>query len=297
MTSALRKVSARPAEAGRASGTLAVTERLYVEQDMPKCEAHALARGLAVVYSTRCPGKPTPSEDSAALLPVGEHHAILAVADGVGGQPSGGAASRLTVQALAAAAGQGLDANGSLRPAVLDGFEAANQAVRALGAGAATTLIVVTLHHQPGMRAAARVYHAGDSMALILGNRGRVKHRTVSHSPVGYAEEAGLINERTALRHAERHLVSNALGSDQMKIEIGPSLELSALDTLVLGSDGLFDNLSTQAIVERARKGPLPLAGRRLADDCAARMRSQNGNGHGKPDDLTFILWRGSRKA
>ena len=274
MTSALRKVSARPAEAGRASGTLAVTERLYVEQDMPKCEAHALARGLAVVYSTRCPGKPTPSEDSAALLPVGEHHAILAVADGVGGQPSGGAASRLTVQALAAAAGQGLDANGSLRPAVLDGFEAANQAVRALGAGAATTLIVVTLHHQPGMRAAARVYHAGDSMALILGNRGRVKHRTVSHSPVGYAEEAGLINERTALRHAERHLVSNALGSD-----------------------GLFDNLSTQAIVERARKGPLPLAGRRLADDCAARMRSQNGNGHGKPDDLTFILWRGSRKA
>ena len=275
-----------------------MTERLYVEQDMPKCEAHALARGLAVVFSTRCPGKPTPSEDTAGLLPVGEHHAVLAVADGVGGHACGGAASKAALEMLAASVRtRGLGPDHSLRGAILDGFEAANGAVCALGSGAATTLIVATVHHEPGRPAAARVYHAGDSMALILGNRGRVKHRTVSHSPVGYAEEAGLLDERAALRHAERHVVSNALGSDQMKIEIGPSLELAALDTIVLGSDGLFDNLSTDAIVERTRKGPLPAAGRRLVADCTARMTSPATNGHGKPDDLTFILWRGRRGA
>ena len=58
--------------------------------------------------------------------------------------------------------------------------------------------------------------------------------RTVAHSPVGYAEEAGLLDREEAIHHAHRHLVSNMLGMPEMHIEVGPPLTLDARDTIVL---------------------------------------------------------------
>ena len=42
-----------------------------------------------------------------------------------------------------------------------------------------------------------------------------------------------------------------------MRIEIGPAVCLSQLDTVVIASDGLFDNLSIQEVVGSMRKGML----------------------------------------
>ena len=42
-----------------------------------------------------------------------------------------------------------------------------------------------------------------------------------------------------------------------MRIEIGPAVCLSQLDTVVIASDGLFDNLSIQEVVGSMRKGKL----------------------------------------
>src|SRR5690606_2144872 len=102
-----------------------------------------------------------------------------------------------------------------------------------------------------------RPYHVGDSAILLTGQRGKLKMQTIAHSPIGYAVEAGLMREEEAIHHEERHVISNVIGSDQMRIEIGPPVEMARRDTLVLASDGLLDNLLPSEIVGYVRSGPL----------------------------------------
>ena len=261
--------------------------RAFFNRDMKSGEIHPLCGGLASVYSARCEKKDALNEDAAALISLGAASAVLLVADGLGGGPSGQEASSLAVQTVVDSITEGMREDLMLRTAILNGLEAANQAVQALGTGAATTIAIVEL--QDGI---ARPYHVGDSMILIVGQRGKIKLQTISHSPVGFAVEAGIMDEREAMFHDDRHVVSNVVGCPQMKIELGPSVKLAPRDSVVLASDGLFDNLYVEEIVSRVCKGPLEPATRRLADDSHRRMNTPEGSHPSKPDDLTFVLFR-----
>jgi serine/threonine protein phosphatase PrpC len=174
-----------------------------------------------------------------------------------------------------------------LRAGILNGIEAANEAVRELGTGAATTLALVEI--QDGV---IRPYHVGDSAILVTGQRGKVKLQTIPHSPIGYAVEAGLMKEEEAIYHEERHVISNVIGSDQMRIEIGPPTQLAPRDTLLLASDGLFDNLLPDEIIETIRSGPLDEAVGTLVQTAQERMAGPIGDAPSKPDDLTVIAFR-----
>jgi serine/threonine protein phosphatase PrpC len=261
--------------------------KLYLHQDMEQSQRHAIAGGSAAIYTARCPASETPNEDAAALIPCDGQSGILAVADGLGGARAGDHAATLAVQALATAVERAFQSAVMLRTAVLDGFEAANRAVQALGVGAATTLAVAEIQEDT-----VRPYHVGDSMILIAGGRGKIKLQTTSHSPVGFAVEAGLLDEREAMHHADRHLVSNVIGSAEMRIEIGSALRLAPRDTLLLASDGLFDNLHIREIVDRLRRGPLDAAVERLARDSTRRMKRPEPDQPSKPDDFTVIAFR-----
>ncbi len=129
-------------------------------------------------------------------------------------------------------------------------------------------------------------------MILVMGQRGKIKLQTVSHSPVGFALEAGVIDEAEAMHHEDRHLVSNVLGASDMRIEVGSTLALSSRDTLLLSSDGLFDNLHRDEVVERMRRGPLLEAVRKLSRDSVRRMTRPVEGEPSKPDDLTFVAFR-----
>lgn len=243
--------------------------------------------GRVGVFSTRSPGKEVDNEDAAAVIPFDAERGILAVADGMGGQPAGATASNLSLEELVRVSRSGDD----LRATVLNGFEQANRAVTGLGVGAATTLAVVEVQGP-----AVRPYHAGDSMILLVGQRGLIKHQTISHSPVGYAVEAGLIDEDDALHHEDRHLISNMIGTPEMRIEVGPAMNMAPLDTLLLATDGLFDNLTVPEIVETIRKGPLEKIVAQLATQSLQRMREPRDDHPSKPDDLTFIVYRQTRR-
>lgn len=260
---------------------------LYVERDLEEGESHTIAGGRAVVYSARAPGKSSCNEDSVALIRCGSAAGVLAIADGLGGMPAGEQASALAVQCLADAVRRIAPASTNLREAILDGIEQANRAVSALGVGAATTLAVVEL--QNGI---ARPYHAGDSLILITGQRGRIKLQTVPHSPVGYAVEAGFLDADEAMRHEERHLISNMIGTPDMRIEVGAPVPLAPRDTLVLASDGLSDNLHSDEIVAQARVGALRDSCKRLVESCQTRMTQPSEAHPSKPDDLSLILFR-----
>jgi serine/threonine protein phosphatase PrpC len=193
----------------------------------------------------------------------------------------------MAVDCLAAAVEDQVANGDSLRSGVLDGFERANESILGLGLGAATTLAVVAID-----RRALRPYHAGDSSILVTGQRGRIKLLTVSHSPVSYAVEAGMLDHQEALHHEDLNLVSNFVGSSQMRIDVGPVLSLSRRDTVVVASDGLFDNLHVEEIVDRVRKGPLEACANTLLTECQRRMAGEDPEHPSKADDLTFVLFR-----
>jgi serine/threonine protein phosphatase PrpC len=253
------------------------------------------AGGTAAVFSTRSPQKTTPNEDVAAVMPLTPQRGVLAVADGLGGHAGGEIASKLSIETIEAAIHeavrrmpqQDLD---SLRPAILDGIEAANAAVRAIGTGAATTLSLVEIQGRM-----VRAYQVGDSAILLAGQRGKLKYQTVAHSPIGYAVKGGFLDEEEAIHHEERHMISNVIGSESMHVEMGPTIEMAARDTLVLASDGLLDNLLPTEIVDLMRTGPLDRAVGQLAAVAQERMNAHaeaDGVTPSKPDDLTIIAYR-----
>lgn len=247
---------------------------------------YSLQGGTAVVYTRRGPNKETANEDAVAIIPAAGGTTVLAVADGLGGLPSGNTASALAVTSLVDRVRNAEPKH--LRESILDGFELANREILALGTGAATTLAVVEIRGN-----ILRTYHAGDAGVLITGQRGRRRLQTISHSPTGHAQESGLITEAEALNHDERNLVSNVVGSRDLRIEIGSLIKLAPRDTVVVASDGLFDNLLSEEIIGHVRCGRLDKVAKALAADSRARMEGRNaGIIAGHADDLSFILYR-----
>jgi len=265
----------------------AMNVEVFFQTEMPRAERHAIGCGEAVVFSARAPGKESANEDSAAIVAFEDRRAVLVVADGMGGLPAGEQAAGLAVRKVIASLEQQGPNEPNLRGAILNGIENANRAICEMSVGAGSTITVVELQGPT-----IRPYHVGDSMILVVGRRGKLKLQTVSHSPVGYAVESGVLDEAEAMHHEDRHLVSNMLGTPDMRIEIGSGLELDRYDTLLLATDGLFDNLHTHEVVDSIRKGPLADVAERLVDECRRRMRQPRPGMPSKPDDLTFVIFR-----
>jgi serine/threonine protein phosphatase PrpC len=234
------------------------------------------------------PGGDGRCEDAALIIHLAADSHLLAVADGMGSGPRADDASAAIVQSLAKRA-EALADEGASRLEVLNAIEEANEAIRGWGVGAATTVVVAKVD-----AGAYRTYHVGDSEALVTGQRGKLKWQTISHSPVGYAQASGLLDAHDAMVHEERHLVHSMLGMEGMRVDVGERRRFAAFDTLVLGSDGLFDNLEVSEIVEIIRRGPLDKAANALLSRSLERMIRPETSGPGKPDDIAFVLYRPS---
>ena len=167
------------------------------------------------------------------------------------------------------------------------------------GLGVADSLVVgpgnviVTLCHFLSSPATlAAVPSVGDSGVLGFTPFGELRMQTIAHSPVGYAIEAGVLDELEAMLHADRHLVSNVIGDPHMHVELSSALELESGDTYVIASDGLFDNIHTPEIVRYLHKGSLSQSTRQLVEECRRRMLQPTEGQPSKPDDLTLIAFR-----
>lgn len=237
-------------------------------------------------YTHPSPHHPDRNEDAAGVWLMDDGRALLAVSDGMGGTPQGADASAAAIRALDAEVTRS-ESSGSLRAAILDAFERANQVILEDIAGSGSTLVVGEL-----VAGEARTYNVGDSAALLMGQRGKMKLETIAHSPVGYGIAAGLIDPDAALSHEDRHYLSNHLGSRSMHVEVGSACTLAARDTFLVASDGLLDNMSPTEIVSVVRKGPLRDAAARMVETCHSRMAGGEAGDLGKPDDLTFLLAR-----
>ena len=223
-------------------------------------------------------GHNEPNQDAMLVVEHSDGSLLLGVADGAGGIAGGREASNSAAGAFVEAIRAAPDALG----AMFDAFEAANEAVRSLGRGA-STLAVAHINAE-----AVRTFHAGDSQCAVFGGRGKVKLQTIPHTPLGFAVEAGVIPTR-ALQQ-QRHLVSNILGDSPLRVETTTGMPLAKRDTVLVGSDGIFDNLSMQQIAEYARARPLRRATEILFTAVTAQMASAAPTA--KPDDLSLLMFR-----
>ncbi len=255
--------------------------------DEPEKVETSVGGGSMIAYTCRAPDRDTPNEDAVAAIPYGPDAVVLVIADGAGGLPAGRRAARTAVRSLEESLHMAMAETVLLRGAILDGIEAANQAVLSLGTGSATTMTVVTIE---GL--IARTYQVGDSEAIIVGQRGAIKAQTMAHSPTGFAVEAGFLDKREALHHEDRHLVSNFIGTTDMHIGVGAEVKLKPRDTVLLASDGLVDNVHMHEIVEMIRKGPLSEAIDSISTLAKRRMVVESKHQPSKPDDLSLILFR-----
>jgi PPM family protein phosphatase len=234
-------------------------------------------------YCKKSPLTDTVNEDGLAIFAFPQGY-VLAVADGAGGYPKGEDASAKILSNLKSCFESKSFKFDSLRAHIVDTIDQTNKELLAEGIGARTTLTVCEV-----VGGLARVYQVGDSGALICGQKGKLKYKSTSHSPVGYGIEAGLIDEAEALTHPDLSFVSNLLGESEMKIEIGPKIELSPNDSIFLASDGIFDNFSPDQLVELVRKGSMESISSDLikAIDTTIYQRDQ-----AKKDDISFILFK-----
>ena len=246
-----------------------------------------LPQGHVSVRSRRSPEKETANEDSAAVIPIGDSGLVIAVADGVGGTPHGREASQIAIKALRAALRDGGVEPERMRHAILDALDTANKEILAMGRGAATTIVVAEIADKR-----LRAYHVGDSEIMAAGQRGRLKQRVTPHSPTGLAVEAGLLDQDEAVQHDQRHVLFNVIGAPDMRVEMGTAVGIAERDTVLLASDGLFDNMFGDEIVEIMRRGPFAAAADRLMEIAGKRMQSPSDTKPSKPDDLTVVLYR-----
>lgn len=259
---------------------------LFIDRDMEGVQMVDFAGGQVACYTRRCPTRESGNEDAFALIPMGTG-GVLVLADGAGGTRGGAQASATLVYEMVANLEAAAREGSSLREAILNGLECANREINALGIGAATTAVVAEIQGSN-----VRPYHVGDSGILLAGQKGKLKLQSIAHSPVGYAVESGYLHADEALHHEDRHLVSNMIGVPDMRIELGSAVELAARDTLLLASDGLFDNLTLGEVVEILRKGTLAEAAEALRTLSAERMQGGQGKLPSKPDDFTIVLFR-----
>jgi serine/threonine protein phosphatase PrpC len=251
--------------------------------DVLEPQIHQFPFGEFCIFTVKASDKDGPNEDSAAIVSLTKQSGVIVLADGVGGQAVGDKASKTAVNIITKAVAKTDNMAGDLSTVIIPSIDKANEKVMSLYADAATTIVIAEISGDT-----MRTYHAGDSIALVTGQRGKIKFLTIAHSPTGYAMEAGLLDQEEAMQAKDRHIVSNILGYADARIELGPRLKLAQKDTLLLASDGLTDNLLIDDIIEIIRKGPLQNAATKLMHACTEKMHQPDG----KVDDLTAVLFR-----
>ncbi|MEU7827073.1 protein phosphatase 2C domain-containing protein [Catellatospora sp. NPDC049133] len=202
---------------------------------------------------------------------------FVAVADGVGGSPSGEVASRIVIETLAPLEQD--DRHGA--DVLLAELAVANRRIReAIEAepaidGMGTTLTAVLLGPDD-----ATLLHVGDSRAYLV-RGGRLRQLTVDDTLVQAMVERGLLAPEEVRHHPHRSIITQAVqGREFTPTVIALTLEIG--DRLLLCSDGLSDIVTDEALGE-------VLGGYTDAEAIADRL-IKLALAAGAPDNVTVVV-------
>ena len=242
-----------------------------------------LKAGVVCGVSVASPSKETGNEDNFLIEELSSSGLLLAVSDGMGGHKGGAFASKTAIEYIKPL--RKLKNESEYVGALVHSVESAHRKIKKKGIGAGATLTGVLIYKN-----LVRFFSIGDSKGIHFGGRGTIKYETIEHSPIGFAVKSGLIEEAQELFSEESHLISNVLGHGEIRIEVSQSMKVLKKDTVLLASDGLLANLSTEEIIHFFRKGILKENMKSLTNAAHKKMESESGH----PDDLTIVAFQRS---
>lgn len=212
---------------------------------------------------------------------------LLAVADGMGGAKAGEVASRLAVETLARSIAERVGAGSAPVDAEAigkDAVRAANEHILHDGSkdaareGMGTTLTVAWI-----LGRHAELFQVGDSRAYLY-RGGRLEQLTKDQSLVGKLIDEGVLSEEEAERVAGRHIILQALGSEEELDVVHRRVALEKNDVLLLCTDGLSGLIRREAMEGALRKHPV------LSDACKGLIDAAEREGG--TDNITVLLAR-----
>ena len=219
------------------------------------------------------------------LLPVG----LLIVADGMGGHSRGEEASSLATRVAASViareillpvlAKQGSDiGNRPIHEILIEATMSANLAVSEMESDAGTTLtLALVLGHS------SYVAHVGDTRAYYLDDN-TLKQITQDHSLVNRLVELGQISSEEAHKHPQRSFLYRAVGQGS-ELKVDTHFQPLKDDShLILCSDGLWNAVSEEEILDVIRSSPSPQE--------ACNMLIGLANECGGEDNITVVVAR-----
>jgi protein phosphatase len=208
------------------------------------------------------------------------HGVIALVADGMGGCNGGEVASALACEKIPKVY---FASNGPAPAALRASLEAVNAEIYQTAQaqpelrGMGTTAVAFAVTSSHGWLA-----YVGDSRLYLI-RRGQIYRMSEDHSMVFEMVHKGLLTPEEARNHADRNVLSRALGS-RPQVEVScweEPFPIQAGDRFLLCSDGLHDLVTDQKMLALARSGELDVATERLV-----RAANENG-GH---DNISVIL-------
>ena len=188
-----------------------------------------------------------------------------AVIDGCGGHAAGDVCAELTADTLLDGLRARLEMNGTLSTEALREalIEANNHIVNYKNASfrfgdMACVASAVVVDIQSGSASTA---HIGDTRVYLASNAGITK-LTPDHSPVGRLLDAGIISEAEAMRHPGRNRIDRAIGIAHLDADTHHvftcTTPVAPGDTIVLCSDGLYDEIISHDILATINNPDIP---------------------------------------
>jgi len=211
----------------------------------------------------------------------GGEHAVIVVADGMGGARAGEVASQLTVDHVLAGARE-LGTSPTVE-ALRQVIEGANRAVHDESLahpdrrGMGTTCTAVVVHG-----AQAWFAHVGDSRAYVVRD-GEIRQLTRDHSLVAQLVEFNHLTPEEARSDPRRNVVTRSVGVAPTVEVDGGEFALEPGDTMLISTDGLHGLVEDPELA-------LPAAGADLAVACHDLV--ELAKARGGHDNITLVLAR-----
>lgn len=226
--------------------------------------------GLSVVGPVR-----EDNQDS-IHLPDGEYPPemglLYAVADGMGGYTHGSVASALALEALVQAL---FDRDTPNPKALLNGVENANMEVYKAAQRLAAGRMGTTLTAAYVLGDTLHMAHVGDSRAYLI-RKGHAVCLTADHTTVGDMVRTKLISADKIRTHAQRSILTKAIG---LSLFVKPDIaqhKLQEGDRLVLCSDGVWSVIEDDEFAQVATNTPVHEISRSLVELALQRETDDN---------------------
>lgn len=229
-------------------------------------------------FCTKNRSKSEKNEDSLYIIG-GKKQLIAGISDGAGGHPKGAEAAAIAARrTLEYFKKHDID-----DVKVMDLIEGINEEILALKVGAHTTFSLISIKND-----FLRSYSVGDSETICWNAVSNSIYSNIPQTAIGYSIEAGHIEQEDSLDDPDRYIVDNMLGDPIVRVEVSSKIELKKGHTVLVGSDGLFDNLSHEELSHLIAKGSFENAFDELCNLC----RQQAPETWKKDDDISFIAIR-----